>query len=150
MSATFVNSPRIKPKAIIVSVAFVILAALAASARAWLITTPDAQPLASAEAQGQASGERLEAELLTIRPTGFDPVEITRPRGRFILVVNNRSGVHDLELRLDRERGERQIEVRLPRGRLGWKKLVDPPPGTYILTEANHPDWVCRINITPR
>jgi hypothetical protein len=116
-----------------------LLGVVTVGARAWL---------APAEVQGQAPQGRVEAELLTIRPTGFDPVEITRPRGSFLLVVNNRSGVGELDLRLDREGAGRQHEARMPRGKLGWKKRIDLPPGKYTLTETNHPDWVCHITIT--
>ena len=94
--------------------------------------------------------DKIEAELITIRPAGFDPTEITRPPGRFTLAVNNLSGLPELDLMLDREAGARQHEGRLPRGQLGWKKTVDLPPGTYTLTEVNHPSWVCRITITAK
>jgi hypothetical protein len=41
--------------------------------------------------------------------------------------------------------------VRVPRdtkGRREWRQLVTLPPGSYALTEADHPGWVCRITIT--
>lgn len=104
----------------------------------------------SASKNHSQSSERIEAELVTIKPSGFDPLEIRRPRGVFYLRVNNRSEIHDLDLRLDREAGERLQEVRLPRGRLNWMKSLDLPPGTYRLSEVNHPDWVCTITITAR
>lgn len=96
------------------------------------------------------TSDRIEAELVTVKPSGFDPLEIRRPPGRFYLRVNNRSGIHDLEFRLDQERGARVQDVRLPRGRLAWNKLLELPPGRYILSEVNHPDWVCSITITAR
>lgn len=94
--------------------------------------------------------ERVEAELITIRPTGFEPLEITRPRGEFKLTVQNLTGLEELTLRLDREGGGggRLHEVRTSRGRHNWRKNIDPPPGTYVITEAAHPDWACRVTIT--
>lgn len=109
------------------------------------INKPESAPIT----QGQNS-ERIESELITVKPSGFDPSEIRRPLGRFSLRVNNRSEIHDLDLRLDRETGERVHEVRLPRGRLQWMKFLDLPPGKYRLSEVNHPEWVCTITITPR
>lgn len=97
----------------------------------------------------QPTRGRVEAEVITIRPSGFDPAEITRPRGRFYLVVENRSGTHDLDLRLSREAGLGLAGVRIPRGRLRWRDALDLPPGTYVLTEAGHPGWACRLTITP-
>lgn len=107
------------------------------------------EPESSRTSLSQTS-DRIEAELITIKPTGFDPLEIRRPPGRFYLRVNNRSGIHDLELRLDQERGARVQDVRLPRGRLGWNKMLELPPGRYTLSEINHPEWVCTITITAR
>lgn len=93
------------------------------------------------------SGKRVEAELITLRPTGFDPAEITRPRGRFLLAVDNRSGLDELVLRIDRQDKGRIHERRMARGKLSWRQVVDLQPGSYLLTEANHPEWVCRITI---
>lgn len=94
--------------------------------------------------------ERLEAELITIRPTGFEPASITRPRGKFLLAVNNRTGLDEVSLQLDSQAGARQDSVRLSRKHHGWRKLVDLPPGRYVLRETNHPDWVCHITISAR
>src|SRR6266508_4488481 len=38
---------------------------------------------------------RIESELITITPRGFEPKEITRPTGEFLLVINNRSGLEE-------------------------------------------------------
>lgn len=112
--------------------------------------TPNSIELGVTSKTPSVAQDRIEAELITIRPNGFNPLEITRPKGRFILAFTNHSGVHDLDLKLDREAGNRIHEVRMPRGRLAGKKTVDLPPGSYILTEANHPDWVCRITVTAK
>ena len=42
-----------------------------------------------------------EAELLIVTPAGFEPAEITRPRGTFVLVIDDRSGLENISLRLD-------------------------------------------------
>jgi hypothetical protein len=88
--------------------------------------------------------------VITIRPSGFEPSEITRPAGRFILVVNNRSWLEETDLRLEREGGNRVREVRSRRNKPDWREVVDLPPGQYVLREANNPGWACRITITPR
>lgn len=129
--------------------AVVSVTVLAAVAWAGLALADSAASAAPAAKREGAAQERVEVELITLRPSGFDPPGITRPRGKFILSVENRSGAHEVDLRLDREAGERQHQTRLTRGRLRWGKMVDLPPGRYVLSEANHPDWVCRITITP-
>lgn len=108
------------------------------------------EPPAAADPRGQQTAdEGDEAELITILPSGFEPAEITRPRGKFLLVIDNRSGLGDVTWRLDREAGGRLHEVRLSGGRLHSGQFEDLPPGTYLLTEAGHLDWTCRIRITP-
>jgi hypothetical protein len=88
--------------------------------------------------------------LVTIRPTGFEPAEVSCPKGRFLLMVDNRSGLTDVLLRLVHETGHQEREERVSQGKLGWREVFDLPPGRYQLTEANHPNWVCHITITAR
>ena len=94
--------------------------------------------------------EKFEIEVITIRPAGFEPREITRPRGFFGIAVENRTGLPEVLLRLDREGGGRVQEAQVTRQKLNWKQGLDLPPGQYVLTEANNPDWVCRITITDK
>lgn len=35
------------------------------------------------------------------------------------------------------------------KGRANIHEVLNLPPGKYVLKERNHPDWVCRITITP-
>ena len=85
--------------------------------------------------------------LITIRPSGFDPGEIRSAPGRFLLAVDNKSGLDDLRLRLNRENANRLSEVNLAKGQIKWRQKVDLPAGRYVLTEENRPTWVCHIII---
>lgn len=98
------------------------------------------------------SAERPSVEVLPVylRRPGFAPREITRPAGDYFLAVNNFSGVPDIVLRLDREQGDRLHEVKVTRDRPSWRQNIRLTPGVYLLTEADHPNWVCRITVTPR
>jgi|RhiMethySRZTD1v2_1073278.scaffolds.fasta_scaffold28820_4 hypothetical protein len=91
-----------------------------------------------------------EARLITFQPYGFEPSEVTLKAAPFLLAVDNRSGVHEPVFRVNRVAGDRLHEVRMAKGRLAWRQLVNLSPGDYVLTEATHPDLVCRITITPR
>lgn len=105
------------------------------------------------EQRNQERRERVEAELITLTPNGFAPAEITRPAGRFLLLVVNRSGEADINLRLEAEDDGRGARRRIPafeRRRRQRHDIVDLPPGRYTLTIADHPDWVCRLTITER
>jgi hypothetical protein len=126
------------------------LAIGASAAVAGKFRSPAAATTTLAGAQGNAPAARLETELITITPTGFDPAEMTRPQGRVILEVDNRSGLEEVEIRLDRSNGVREKEVRVHRTTLDWSGEVTLRPGIYVLREAGHPDWVCNVTITPQ
>jgi hypothetical protein len=131
---------------------------LTVSAWAWLLpTAKDETPATNAQttaaapvSQRDAKQERVETELITIRSTGFEPHEITRPEGRVFFEVDNRSGLPEINLRLSSEHGNRLHQARVRREQLDWHQELDLRPGRYVLTEANHTDWVCRITITAR
>ena len=90
----------------------------------------------------------LQAELVTITPAGFEPAEIIRPPGKFLFAVDNRSGMDEVDLYLERETGGR-VNVPLSRkGRLAWREALDLTPGTYLLRARHDESWSCRITIT--
>ena len=101
-------------------------------------------------AQGQPPQNQLETEIVTITPAGFEPAQITRPQGRFMLAIDNRSGLDEVDLYLEREIAGR-VNVALSRkGKLAWRETIDFPPGHYVLRAANDQGWRCAITITPR
>jgi hypothetical protein len=85
-------------------------------------------------------------------PHGFEPKKITSVEGRFLLAVDNRSGFvrGEIAFRLEKVGANRVREVRLPLRKRGWREVVDLSPGTYLLTEVNHPRWTCEITIVSR
>ena len=93
--------------------------------------------------------DQLEAEVITILPRGFEPTEITRPKGKFLLSVENRSGLQRVEFHLSAESGSRIFQASRTWELADWNEVVSPPPGKYVLTETNHPTWQCVITITP-
>ena len=101
--------------------------------------------------QSQGSVKKgTEVEVITILPTGFQPAEISRPTGFFLIAVENRSGLRTIQLRLDREAGNRLHEVQVHPRKNYWHQGLDLPPGRYILSEAYHPEWTCAIEIQSR
>src|SRR5450432_3639225 len=75
-----------------------------------VIRTP--QPTAPPQqVQAQPSSEHIEAELITVRPDGFDPTEIRRGPGPFFLVIENRSGTDLGRLRLEATENGRPVPV---------------------------------------
>jgi hypothetical protein len=100
------------------------------------------------------AADRVESELITLRPFGFEPAEIKRPAGEIVFIINNRSLLQDMSLTLSRVQGNRPTDkvkdVGLRKGQPNWFERFNLPPGDYVLTEAGHPEWKCAITLTPR
>ena len=101
-----------------------------------------------AATMAQSSPTPVQAELITITSTGFEPAELTRPKGRFLLAIDNRSGLDEVEFYFERETGGRVNVPLSRRGKLAWREIVDLSPGTYILRATNDESWRCRLTIT--
>jgi hypothetical protein len=95
-----------------------------------------------------ASSDPDEVELITLRPAGFEPAEISRAKGPFVLFVDDRSGKEQTSLELKRMNGERLRAISLQRKKSEWNDVVDLPPGTYVLQDGNS-ESRCQITILP-
>ena len=93
--------------------------------------------------------KKVEVEIVTLKATGFDPSSLTRPKGEFMLVIENRSGLPEVTFQFDRAVGLRLRQARVARKKASWNGLVDLPPGTYKMTEATRPAWAFSLIITP-
>jgi hypothetical protein len=129
--------------------AFALTAAVVctAAARSWL-AGPAVQPRATL--QGGPGSGRLETERITIRPDGFEPAQITRPQGEFILAADNLSGLREVTLILEHQTGQRVREHRVPLEQFKWRARLDLHPGRYVVRAADRPDWACALTITPK
>lgn len=98
--------------------------------------------------QAQAPHEPLQAEVLILSRGGFNKSAINRPRGRFILHVENRSGADDIDIQLKKAEDGRVLDKQLEKHNRKQKGVVSLPPGDYLLSVVDHPEWVCRVTIT--
>lgn len=134
---------------------------VAAAGVGWACRTPGAgggtapgaagPPDVGAEAGGaERAGARAAAAGLhtTLTPKGFEPARVGRAAGRFNLRVKNRSGEREVVLRLTDAGGSKVTEARLTDQVQEWAVPVELAAGSYVLTEANHPEWTCRIEVT--
>ena len=96
----------------------------------------------------QDSQGRVEAELLVLRSEGFQPREIRRPQGRFLLMVQNFSSEEEVSFTLTHESGSSVKQLQMPKRQSKVKDYLNLPPGRYVLAEASHPEWNCAITIT--
>jgi hypothetical protein len=91
--------------------------------------------------------QRIQGEIVGITSHGFEPAQITRPAGAFLLVVDNNSNLPAVTLLLNTNVGFPLRNVLVQREQKLWSDIVDLPAGTYTLRELNHPTWVCQITI---
>jgi hypothetical protein len=105
--------------------------------------------VALARFRGDSSAQATEVELVTLKPAGFEPAEITRSKGPFVLFVDDRSGKDNSSLELNRMNGQRVRAVGLTRGKSEWNDVVDLAPGTYVLQDASNAELRCQITILP-
>ena len=83
---------------------------------------------------------------LAVTPSGFDSSEITAPRGKFLILLHNRTGRRDLDFWLARENEGRVAESQAQKR--DWTAQVQLNPGTYIIGETTHPEWKFTIRVT--
>jgi hypothetical protein len=113
-----------------------------------LLFVAHARPGRTSAGETQSASDRVEAELLVLRSDGFRPNEITRPPGRFLLILQNHSSEEELSLVLKQETGASVRELRMPKRQSKLKDFLHLPPGRYVLAETNHSEWTCTITIT--
>jgi len=138
----------------LIALALVVLFALANVRARRAVSSSETRPAKTVNFVTAPSTQRriadFESELITITPHGFEPQEITRPQGRVLLMVDNQTDLAVSSLQFTREAGPRINEMQVSREQPNWSEAVDLPPGRYVLTEAEHPEWQCRITITAR
>lgn len=139
------------PAALLV-IAVAVAAVAAVSARAWL--TPHLAAMKPARVVAPEGVMRddppplpADVTLTTLNPSGFEPSEITHEAGRFRIVVQNKSGEAQLDLRLDGEGSSRWAERHALGEVQGWIAEVELAAGTYTITDSHHPEWVCHLTV---
>lgn len=83
---------------------------------------------------------------LQVTPSGFEPRETIAPKGKFLILLQNRTGQRDLNFWLARENEGRVAESK--REQRDWSAKVQLAPGTYIIGETSHPEWQSIIRVT--
>jgi hypothetical protein len=46
--------------------------------------------------------------------------------------------------------GQKLKEMRGKKGEQRQRQILDLPPGQYVLKEASHPEWICRILLSAK
>ena len=120
----------------------------------WLSSAAIASKSATQKPAETPTPEPITAESLTLTETGFFPREFSHPKGRFILAINDRTGLPENNFILSRDVGnnkrEKVRDAKILRHQPDWNDLIDLTPGNYLITEASNPKWECRLTITPK
>lgn len=95
---------------------------------------------------GNKSAAAVEVEVLELNEFGFIPTHITRGPGVFYLRLLNVTR-QTPQLTLARENGPQLKEFSLSRQKRRSNDRYDLTSGEYILSDANHPAWKCRISV---
>src|SRR5689334_18864045 len=93
----------------------------------------------------QSAEREAKALLFAVQPYGFEPTEMDVDEGRYLLVVQNLSGLDDLLVTLQADDAKKVHEEHTHRQQ--WRKRFDLRKGTYRLTVENHPEWSCEIRV---
>ena len=103
------------------------------------------QTLPAPDTESQSSAGDAQALLIAVQPYGFEPSEMDVEEGRYLLVVQNRSGLSDLMVKLEGEDGRKIHEDHAQQK--NWRKRFDLKQGSYRLTVENYPEWSCVIRV---
>lgn len=135
--------------------ALFVLGAFAIGKQQWFSPKPvPAAKVALVSAAVQAKKDpanKIEVELLTLTERGFEPKTLTRPKGKFLLAVETRTGLDQtLTLSLADDKKNRLKEYKAHGSRKGWTNIFDLNPGQYVVSVAEYPNWQCSITVTPQ
>ena len=95
-----------------------------------------------AAAVGLSAPPNVRVALVTAKPGGFQPPQITVDNGLVLLVIHNRSGVSPLTVALTDSKGVVHVSHRLGRDtKLDSFDEVVLPADTYTFSAAERPGW---------
>jgi hypothetical protein len=132
------------------------LSTFAFSFRNWIPATaiPKQQEISASQKVEAETTIFIPVEEITLRPTGFYPLKLSRPKGQFLLNVCNRAELTEANFTFVRVVGngtkEKVINSKVHKSVLDWSSVLDLNPGTYLLTEDTNPKWSCEFTITAK
>ena len=100
-------------------------------------------------AQPDEVGPDFKLVLLALLPHGFETTEMQLEAGEYMFIIGNRTGMKEVEVRLDREGSGRVAEATVGGRKRNWKQRFKLTPGTYIVSANEVPEWTCRIEVRP-
>jgi hypothetical protein len=102
------------------------------------------------QASSPTAATQVDTQVVELNRFGFTPKQINRTVGAHYIYVRNVSGLRNLTLKLLDQSKTATKQQNLTATSPHWRELVNLPPGTYTLTEPNHPTWTCTITINSK
>lgn len=96
---------------------------------------------------GQAPSSTVSSVFLRILPGRIEPAAVTVKSGSLTIIVQNSSTAPNVSMELHQVRGKHLRTVSMARGQRHSLETYDLAPGSYVLSEVNHPDWHCTISV---
>jgi hypothetical protein len=103
----------------------------------------------SSLAQPDEVGPDFKLVLLALLPHGFETNEMQLEAGEYFFIIANRTGLREVDVRLDREGKGRVGEATVGGRKRNWKQRFKLTPGNYIVSANDNPNWICRIEVRP-
>lgn len=101
--------------------------------------------------QKEVPAERIDVERVSLTERGFEPREVNRVKGKFLFVIDSRTGSSTpVTFSLSEDKGKKLKEVKSPGNQKGWRDFLDLNAGKYLVTVAENPEWICVINVTSK
>jgi hypothetical protein len=95
--------------------------------------------------QSDEAGPEVKLVLLALLPDGFENTELRLDAGEYLFIIANRTGLKEVDVRVERAGRERLARAVVGKRRKDWKQRFVLTPGTYLVTANDNPDWTCRI-----
>ncbi len=147
-------------KALLIAAAVLLLVGVAAKSHLAVrnATAADEAPGASKEippvdipsnlGQSDEVGPEFKLVLLALLPHGFETSEMQLDAGEYRFIVGNRTGLKEVNVRIDHE--GQQLAAATVGGRpRDLKQRLRLTPGNYLISADDNPDWTCRIVVRP-
>lgn len=138
-------------KRVFIATAVLLLFAVAAKSHFETPAVVEIPPVEISSILGQSDevGPEFKLVLLALLPHGFETNEILLDAGEYTIIIANRTGLKEVNVRLDREGQDRLGEATVGGRQRNWKQRLKLNPGNYVISAGDNPDWTCRIVVRP-
>lgn len=96
---------------------------------------------------GKAPGSTVPSIFVRILPHRMEPTAVTVKSGSLKIIVQNSSTAPNVRVALHEVHGKQLKTVSMASGQRHSVETYFLEPGSYMLSEANHPEWRCTITV---